>query len=162
MLSRPIELGLSLFVVLFALFLWLVLIPFGIDAPSSMRSILLSPRFWPTILAAGLLLLGVILGVATLRRKTRDGHDLFEPFTRSEYVRLAGFVVLLAVYFEAISWIGMIWSSVLCFAAVVFLTGAKNKAVGLCCALLLPIVLFGFFYHVAGVNIPQSELLRLP
>ena len=162
MLSRPIELGLSIFFILFALFLWLVLIPFGIDAPSSMRSILLSPRFWPTILAAGLLLLGVLLGAATLRRKTGDRHDPFEGFTSPEYGRLAGFVVLLAAYFEAIPWLGMVWSSVLCFAAVVFLTGAQNKAIGLACALVLPIVLFGFFYHIAGVNIPQSELLRLP
>lgn len=162
MLSRPIELGLSLFVILFAVFLWLVLIPVGIDAPSSMRSAFLSPRFWPTILAAGLLLLGLGLGVVTFRRKPRDRHEVFDPFTRPEYLRLAGFGVLLAGYFEAISWIGMIWASAACFALVVFLTGARNKTVGLACALLLPIVLFGFFYHIAGVNIPQSELLRLP
>ncbi|MCQ0988246.1 tripartite tricarboxylate transporter TctB family protein [Jiella marina] len=162
MLSRRIEFVLSAFIVVFGLLLCFVAIPLGVDTPSSMRSILLSPAFWPTILAVGLTAAGVLLGIAQLRRKREDVGDVFEPLVGSEILRLVGFVVLAVIYFEAIAFIGMVWASVLAFAAFVFLTGAPNKIIGLAAALILPILLFAFFYHVAGVNIPQSDVLRLP
>lgn len=162
MLTRRIEFAFSLFVICFGLFLQFVAIPHGIVTPSSMRSILLSPTFWPTILAVALLVAGVLLAITQMRRTTVDGGDELEGFGLREVFRVAGFIILAAVYFEAIEWIGMVWASVLAFAAFVFLTGAPNKVAGLVAAVILPILLFLFFYHVAGVNIPQSDVLRLP
>ena len=162
MLSRRIEFVLSASVVLFGLFLWFVAVPHGIVTPSSMRSILLSPAFWPTILAIALTASGILLAFAQMRRRSEDMGEDVEPFARSETMRLVGFVALAALYFEAISWIGMVLASVRAFALFVFLTGAPNKIIGLVAALVLPILLFAFFYHVAGVNIPQSDFLRLP
>ncbi|HEX2018165.1 MAG TPA: tripartite tricarboxylate transporter TctB family protein [Aurantimonas sp.] len=162
MLTRRTEFVFSLFVVCLGLFLQFVAIPYGIVTPSSMRSILLSPAFWPTILAVALIVAGGLLAIAQMRRNPLDEGDEFEQFGAREVFRIAGFLLLAALYFEAIEWVGMVWASVLAFAGFVFLTGAPNKVAGLVAAVLLPILLFLFFYHVAGVNIPQSDVLRLP
>lgn len=164
MLPRKIEIGVGVFVSAFALALLILGIPFGVDSPETVASIELSPLFWPTILAAILLVSGIALTMRALMTKPGQGADAaeFEPWERDQTLRVGAFVVLIVVYYLAIPLLGMVWASMAAFAAMLLIVRSQRLAASVLCAVLLPLLLYLFFYHVAGVAIPQGQIVRLP
>ena len=64
--------------------------------------------------------------------------------------------------FGVMPWLGMVWTSMLAFVALAFLVKTRHPATAFICAIVVPLVLYAFFAHVASVAIPQGELVRLP
>ena len=58
--------------------------------------------------------------------------------------------------------LGMVWTSMAVFVATAFLMRTRHPLTAMACAILVPLVLYAFFAHVAGVAIPQGEFVRLP
>ena len=56
----------------------------------------------------------------------------------------------------------MIIASVLAYVAFIAVIGLPRKVAATIIAVVLPLLLFGFFDHVAGVPIPQPDFFRLP
>lgn len=161
--KRTIQLHLGLGACAACLFLVLYAIPYWISAPSNMRNIILSPRFWPYAIAGltGLVGLGMLF---TSRKSEADDAPVNDPIEdpRAGLIRLAGMAVLMAVTFWLLPRIGMVWASMLAFASLAFLVKTRHPKTALICAVLVPLLLYGFFAHVAGVAIPQGEYVRLP
>jgi len=157
------QLQLGIGAILAALFLILYAIPNWVSSPSNVRNIVLSPLFWPYILGGLTGLIGLAL-VLTGRQRLGGGEPVNEPIDdpRQGMLRLAAMAVLMVASFWVMPWLGMVWTSMLAFVALAFLVRTRHPATAFICAIVVPLVLYAFFAHVASVAIPQGELVRLP
>jgi len=156
------QLRLGIGAILAALFLLAYAIPGWVSSPSNVRNIVLSPLFWPYTLGAltGLVGLGLALSGWRESRAEPVNETIDDP--RAGVLRLVAFAVLTAVTFRVMPVLGMVWTSMLAFLALAFLVRTRHPATAVICAVVVPLVLYAFFAHVASVAIPQGELVRLP
>lgn len=162
MSHRALQLRLGIGAVLAALFLVTYAIPAWVSSPSNVRNIVLSPLFWPYILAGLTALIG--LGLVFAGWQEAQGAPVNDPISDpgAGALRLGAFAVLTIVTFWVMPHLGMVWTSMLAFVALAFLVRTRHPATAFICAVVVPLILYAFFAHVASVAIPQGELVRLP
>ena len=80
----------------------------------------------------------------------------------TSWTRLVAFCFAMVVYVSSINYLGMPISSVIMLIISFQLLGEKRYGISLVISAGLPILLFMFFFHVAGVSIPQGEWISLP
>jgi len=137
-------------------------IPFGVSSPSNVSNIVLAPTFWPYVLAGFTGLTGVGLLLAGWRT---DPVEVFndEPETDERgWLRLAALALIMIVTMIALPTLGMVWTTMLVFAVTAFLFRTRHPRTAVICAIVIPLALYVFFAHVAGVGIPQGDYLVLP
>ena len=165
MSQKTLHLRLGIVVTLAALFLILYAIPNFVFSPSNVGKVVLSPLFWPYVLSG----LGVIVVLSLLGTAFKPGADA--PFENEDvehtegpapWLRLAGLAVIMALTMYALPRLGMVWTTMLVFAACAFMFRTRHPIIALVCAVLVPLVLYAFFAHVAGVAVPQGNFVRLP
>ncbi|WP_292294460.1 tripartite tricarboxylate transporter TctB family protein [Marivita sp.] len=165
MTQKSLHLRLGIAVSLGALFLILHAIPNYVYAPSNVRNIILSPLFWPYVVAG----LTAIIGLSLLFTAFRPGEDV--PFENEDVVhsdgitpwlRLAGLGAIMLVTMFALPRVGMVWTTMLVFVACAFMFRTRHPIAAVVCAVVVPLLLYAFFAHVAGVAIPQGDFVRLP
>ena len=169
MTYRDLWLGAGL-AVLSAL-LYLVVIPVGVRVPASVRSPVMSPDFWPSIIALFLLGVSALLllrGLIAWRRGQIVPHRSTEALGDDESagwngrVRATAVIVLMFVYYWLILKIGLVPASMFAMLAV-GLTTARPKLIALLIATpALPMLIYLFFYEIARVPIPGGEWLVFP
>ncbi|WP_300035124.1 tripartite tricarboxylate transporter TctB family protein [uncultured Roseobacter sp.] len=163
MTEWQVQMRLGLGAIAAALFLVLWAIPQWVSSPSNVQKIILSPLFWPFALAGftGLVGLGLVLGGL---RMTDDGNPVNEPTqdAGAAWMRLLGMAVIMALTMFLLPRLGMVLTSMLVFVATAFLVRTRHPVTAVVCAVIIPLVLYAFFAHVAGVAIPQGNFLRLP
>lgn len=163
MTQREVQMRLGLGAIVAAAFLTLYAIPAWISSPSNVRNIVLSPLFWPYALAGftGLAGLGLVVsGLRTPETETPVNDPIEDPL--AAWMRLLGMAVIMGLTMFLLPRLGMVLTSMLVFLATAFLVRTRHPITALVCAVIIPLVLYGFFAHVAGVAIPQGEFLRLP
>ena len=144
-----------------AAFLAFVAIPSWVSSPSNVRNIILSPTFWPYVLSGFLALTGIGL-VLTPANPTTDDDETADTPAGSSWLRLLGLAIIMGLTMYAMPRLGMVWTCMIAFAAAAFMFRTRYPKAALACAVLVPLVLYAFFAHVAGVAIPQGEFVRLP
>lgn len=155
-------------VVTFGVFLLAYAIPVFVSSPSNVRVVFLSPTFWPTIIGWLIIVLGATLiltrmfGVAMGSPETPEA----DKESRDEFVfamvRLAAIAVIMIGLILAIPVLGMVLATGIAFALISFIVRTRRPLISLTVAIILPLVLYGFFAHVAGVSLPQGRFLTLP
>lgn len=163
MTQRQVQLRLGYGAVIAAAFLALFAIPQWVSSPSNVSNVVLSPLFWPYALAGFTGLTGLGLIFSGLRLET-VGPPLNDPSEDrgAAWLRLAGMAVIMGLTMIALPRLGMVLTSMLVFVASAFLVRTRHPITALVCAVIVPLVLYAFFAHVAGVAIPQGDILRLP
>jgi putative tricarboxylic transport membrane protein len=146
-------------VVVLGFVLALVAVPEGVVTPKHVRIAVLSPAFWPNILAWLLVVLGAVLAISAARAAN---GAVARPSARGGLARLALLTVGVVLFCLFATALGLVWASVLLFAGTVLLTGTKHRAAAAAVTLLLPLALYAFFAHVAAVPIPQGHFVTLP
>ncbi len=81
---------------------------------------------------------------------------------RSAWLRLAGLAVIMVLTMFALPRLGMVWTSMIVFMAAALLFKTRHPIVAVICAVIIPLLLYAFFAHVAGISIPQGNFVRLP
>lgn len=171
----------GLFSLVLGLLLHFWLIPNYISVPSNMARLVLSPAFWPEILAAMIVLAGVFVLVGAFRQPAKpnsqdlasaanftedqQGSNVSSPLqevSQPSLIRLLAFVTAMALYAKYLDYLGMALASILMLLISFYLLGEKRIGLVLSVSIVLPLVLYAFFLHVAGVSIPQGEIIRLP
>ncbi|MEQ8824872.1 MAG: tripartite tricarboxylate transporter TctB family protein [Filomicrobium sp.] len=152
--------------VLFGIFLLFVAIPAFVSSPSNVPKIVLSPTFWPTIIAYLIIILGIVLTLTRLFAKpapaaTEPTGDALEDPSQP-WVRLLATAIVMFALIWAIPYFGMVWSSMVAFVAIAFIVKTPKPVTSLIVAIILPLVLYAFFNHVAGVAVPQGRFITLP
>lgn len=146
-----------------AVFFLLIAIPAWVSSPANVPKIVLSPTFWPNVIAILLGIIGAALLLDGLRRKIPDAvaeNDVEDR--RAAMGRMLGIAVIMIGTMLLTPRLGMVWTTMLVFAATAFLVRTRHPRAALVCAVIIPLVLYAFFAHIAGVAIPQGDLVRLP
>lgn len=165
MTTKSLHLRVGIATVLAAVFLAAYAIPHFVFSPSNVRNIILSPAFWPYVLAGLTALVGLGL-IATAFLSDLTGFDTEPEIDYSAgaapWMRLAGLAVIMGLIMLGLPTLGMVWTCMLAFVACAFLFRTRHPVAALVCAVVVPLLLYAFFAHVAGVAIPQGEFVRLP
>jgi putative tricarboxylic transport membrane protein len=146
-------------VVVLGLVLALLAVPEGVVTPKHVRIAVLSPAFWPNILAWLLVALGTLLAVPAARPAAQVPAPV--P-ARGGLARLALLTAGVVVFCLFATTLGLAWACMLLFAGTALLTGTEHRAAAVAVTLLLPLALYAFFAHVAAVPIPQGHFVTLP
>lgn len=161
---RTIQFRLGIGTMICSAFLIFYAIPNWVSAPANVPKIVLSPVFWPMVLAVILAMVGVGL-LASARKFDKSTDSSREnPATDRfyQYGRLAALAVLMVATLFALPRLGLVWTSMLTIVALALLIHSRHRITVVLCAIIVPLVLYGFFAHVAGVAIPQGNYVRLP
>lgn len=145
-LNREILLGLS--IVILALLALFIVIPAGVDPPSNMSLLALAPGFWPNVVMIFMAIIGVIVmlqGYFKPPQATDESRSM---------LRAVVAIAMLFVYYGLLQQLGFVAASMLTILAFALLVGEWRLYYVVPLALLLPILLYYFFTHVAIVSIP--------
>lgn len=162
MSPRTIQVRLGIGACLIALFLAFVAIPTWVSSPSNVNNIVLAPTFWPYVLTVFAGLAGVGLCIAGYYERSDKVPDDALTHNAQSWMRLAALALIMVVTMFALPRLGMVWTAMLVFAVTAFLFRTRHPKTALVCAVLIPLGLYLFFAHVAGVAIPQGNFVRLP
>jgi len=165
MSQKSLHLRLGMITFLFALFLLLYAIPKFVYAPSNVDNIILSPKFWPYVLTG----LTAVVGAGLLFNALTAASDApFEdeetahPEGSAPWMRLGALALIMALVMVGLPRLGMVWSTMLAFVACAFMFRTRHPVAAVITAVVVPLLLYAFFAHVAGVAIPQGNFVRLP
>lgn len=149
-------------IIAFAILLDIYLIPTWVITPENVSIVVLSPDFWPFIISSLLVIGGVLLLLQYIFVTRRVEPVDLKPVELGPSVRVALVAVLMVFYYLVMPWLGMVWSSVIAYLLFVAIIGFPRKVMAIIISIAMPLLLYGFFNHVAGVPIPQAEFLVLP
>ena len=163
MSMRAIQCRLGTGALILSAFLVFYGIPNWVSAPDNVPRIVLSPVFWPMVLSVILAMVGIGLLLAA-RQCEAPGESYREDLLDrlSEYGRLIVLALLMLAIVYALPRLGMVLTSMLIIVVMAFLVRSRHPVTVFLCALIVPLLLYVFFAHIAGVAIPQGNLLRLP
>ncbi len=154
--------------ILFGVMLLVYAIPEFISAPSNVRKLVLSPLLWPTIVAWLIILLGGGLIASHYLTPAQDGERVDPSLleTREDrlfgWARLGASALIMIGLVVTMPYLGMVLASGLAFILFSIIILAPRPILSLVVAIILPVVLYFFFAHVAGVSVPQGRFLSLP
>ena len=174
--SATKELYVGAGMVVLALLGWFVIIPAGIDLPSTVEFRALSPDFWPHVVMVLLAVSGSIVAFqaylelrdpdAVATSQAAEDADSEETLVEFEFgqraVRvIAALIGMFAIYF-LIPHIGIVVAGMVVILAVTFALGERRLKYTVPLAVLLPSLLYLFFVHVASVPMPLGvfEMFR--
>lgn len=136
-------------------------IPHYVIKPSNVRILVLSPDFWPYIVAGLMLIGGIALWAQYWFMFRKFSTETSDPVPGG-WFRIGLVAILMVAYYLIMPVLGMVWSSVVAYIAFVGIIGLPRKVATVVAAFVLPIALYMFFAHAAGVPIPQAKFLVLP
>lgn len=162
------DIWLGLGIIAFGIFLLVHAIPAYVSSPSNVRALVLSPTFWPTIIAWLIILLGGVLILSRMfgppvsmseenAMLAVEGDEQFYA-----WLRLAAAAIVMTGLVYAMPVFGMVITTGLAFAAFAAMVMTPRPITAFIMAIVLPLVLYAFFVHVAGVSVPQGRFLTLP
>jgi len=165
MTTKSLHLRIGVATVVFAAFLVLYGIPNFVFSPSNVGNIILSPAFWPYVLSGMTAIVGLGL-IATAYFGDLSGFDTEEEIDVSNgaapWLRLLALTVIMVAIMYLLPRLGMVLTSMLAFVACAFMFRTRHPIAAVVCAVIVPLLLYAFFAHVAGVAIPQGNFVRLP
>ncbi|MFP7572101.1 tripartite tricarboxylate transporter TctB family protein [Marivita sp. S2033] len=161
--NTALNLRLGIAALLASAFLIFFAIPNFVSAPSNVRNVVLSPLFWPYVLAGLTAIVGLgLIGVSLWGDAEDDDFPFEQGVMLANWMRLLILAVIMVVTFVAVPVFGMVWVSMAAFIATAFLFRTRHPIAAVVCAVVVPLLLYAFFAHVAGVAIPQGDFVRLP
>lgn len=150
-------------VVLLGLLIFSVLIPWGIDQPGSVEHAALAPDFWPQIIAVTMMALGAVQAARPAPDDEDDGADGEESVRwRHRAPGLAAVLGALFGFYFLIPSLGMVVPAMAVIFGLMVLGGERRWLLAAAVAAGVPVLLYAFFVHVAGIPIPLGvfEVLR--
>lgn len=142
-------------------FMLLVFIPMGIDVPKGIRIAATAPDYWPKLISAVMVLLGLVLLSQGIRQILRDRRShaggktaADAPIRRSAFFRTAAALAGLPLYYLLVEPLGIVLSSMLALPFFAVIYGERRLKVLIPLALLLPAALYVFFTKVANIPMP--------
>ena len=80
----------------------------------------------------------------------------------ASWLRMAGLALIMIFTMFALAKLGMVWTSMITFIATALLFKTRHPVIAVICAVVVPLLLYSFFAHIAGIAIPQGDFVRLP
>ena len=173
----------GLVILILALLIGFVLIPVGIVSPSNLQHISTAPWFWPAIITGGLGLTGIMMilfaGMDNSLEKEddRDGNgygdddDTMDDHPHppegdtpwpQRLPRLLFIFGLLFAFYLSMDHLGMVVPAMVLIFTLMVYGGQRRWGLMLILSVMIPLMLYGFFVHIANIPIPLGwfEYLR--
>jgi putative tricarboxylic transport membrane protein len=118
------------------------------------------PYTFPYIVGAGLIVLAGLLALATARgdvAESEEGEDV-DLTKGSDWVTVGKLVVVFALNFALISWLGWAITGALLFAGTAHVLGARSIVRSLAIGVVLSVLSWYGFYSGLGLAIPAGVL----
>ncbi len=166
LMNKDIWLGIG--TIAFGVFLLAFAIPSFVSSPSNVPAVVLAPTFWPTIVAYMIVVLGAALVATRLFGAADDGVDETASVSETPEEQLYGWGRLLAMAILMVGLViatptlGMVLATAIAFALFSLVVVTPRPLTSIIVAVVLPLALYAFFSHVAGVSVPQGRFLMLP
>lgn len=140
----------------------LILIPYGVKVPQSIKVAALSPAFWPKIIAWAAVLTSIALILEATLLKQPDSADDDDAVKDAEYklatlpatLRMLVLIATLFGFYFSLTTFGMVATSILLIGAMMLFFGEKKYVMVASLSIGIPILLYLFFRYVASVPIP--------
>ncbi|MES0883955.1 tripartite tricarboxylate transporter TctB family protein [Roseibium sp. SCP14] len=161
MSERSIQLRLGVAAIAAAVFLYFYAIPAWVASPGQVPVAVMSPLFWPNVLAGMTGIIGLAL-VAKSRNSTAEALKQDAENRRPALLRLAAMAIVMVAVMYLIPRLGMVWTCMIAFAISAFIMNTRHRGAALISAVIIPLVLYFFFAHIAGVAVPQGNFVWLP
>ncbi len=156
MLLRNRDLWAGLVFLLLGVLLITFLIPVGVVEPKKVKFAVLSPSYYPRIVAIAMSIIGLAIAIGALRRETQVDSTL--TFNLNSAVKVCGVFIILIATAYALPHAGFVLTTTIALAVLMLLAGERNPIVIGAVAILLPIFLYLFFTKLANVPIPGGIL----
>jgi putative tricarboxylic transport membrane protein len=118
------------------------------------------PYTFPYIVGAGLIVLAALLALATARgdvAESEEGEDI-DLTKGSDWLTVGKLVVVFALNFALISWLGWAITGALVFAGTAHVLGARSIVRSLAIGVVLSVASWYGFYSGLGLAIPAGVL----
>lgn len=133
-----------------------VLIPVGVVEPKKVPFEVLSPSYYPRLVAIAMVLLGAAIAIRGVRNASDEGR--FEAPEKSAVLKVcAAFAILFATAYS-LPFAGFVLAGSVALAALMVLAGERKPLIIALNAILLPLVLYLFFTKLANIPIPGGVL----
>ena len=133
-----------------------ILIPTGIDEPKKVKFAVMSPSYYPRIVAILMVLVGLAVAIGGAKRQAEIAVPEVIDFASIGKVAAVFAIFLAAAY--ALPHAGFVLTCTIALVALMTLAGERNLVIVVLVALLLPACLHLFFTKVANVPIPGGIL----
>ncbi len=153
--KRDIATGILL--MLMALLLVFVLIPFGVVEPKKVKFAALSPSYYPRLVGYCLLAIGGLIVATRWLGHNQTEAESTPQQSRSSAVLLLLFSILL-VFYWTLPLAGFVLGSALALACLLLLAGERRPLMILTISITVPSLLYLFFTKVANIPIPAGVL----
>lgn len=146
-----------------------MLIPSGVVVPGSIKISALSPDFWPYMIACGVIVSSafLLLEAIMLKVPSADGDDeseaeaAYQLRTLPATLRTVILIFALFLFYFALTQFGIVASSIVLMPAMMLFFGEKKWVYIIPLSILIPIGLYLFFLHVAGIPMPLGMFENL-
>ena len=148
-------------VVISGLLMLFALIPAGIVVPGNLKTLSLSPDFWPKIVAGIFVLMGLLM-IAKPEVPSEESTGMSLAVFVSRLPRLATVLAALFAFYLAIPRFGMVVPAMLLIFGLMVFAGERRWSWMIGISLIVPVLLYWFFVSVASIPIPLGifESLR--
>ena len=145
---------LGIFFLIVGVLSYFVLIPKGIVVPKSIQHFTTSPAFWPSIIIVIISIMGLLLMLQ--KDSTNDADEAIEESTswKTRTPRLLIILAMLFAFYFSIEKFGMVVPAILLIFILMLFAGFRRWSLIFLFSILVPIVLYFFFTHVANIPIP--------
>ena len=130
--------------------LLLLLIPHGVDNPSDIKHITLSPSFWPRIISVLFMLMGLAIVIKPSALKPTNATD---GLGRRLFCLFIVQATLFSCYY-LIDSLGMVIPCMLVIFGLMWFAGERRYPLMSVISLSTPLLLYFFFVHIANIPIP--------
>ncbi|WP_037313525.1 tripartite tricarboxylate transporter TctB family protein [Ruegeria halocynthiae] len=136
------------------------LIPSGVIVPGSVQISALSPDFWPYTIAWGVVISSAFLLLETFMLKVPEGDEdatedaEYKLETLPSTLRIVILIFALFLFYFALTTVGIVAGSIVLMPTMMLYFGERKWKYIVPLSILIPIGLYLFFLHVAGIPMP--------
>lgn len=159
--TRRIDLIAAALLFILGLLTLFVFIPSGVQVPSTVKNIALSPDFWPKIISGMAVLSSLFLIFETYKmpqpnpdEDDGDADAVYNYAPQVAIARTAIFMVVIFGFYFSLPTLGIVVGSILFLSFAMWFLGERNIIIAGVLCIATPLVLYIFFRYVAGVPIP--------
>lgn len=150
------DLWAGILILLLGALLLAILIPTGIDEPRKVKFAVMSPSYFPRIVAIAMVLVGLAITAGAAMNKAPE--PMFEGLSSLAAVKVCIVFLIFLATALALPSAGFLLTCVFAAAALMLLAGERNPVIICLVSILLPIALHLFFTKIANVPIPGGIL----
>lgn len=148
----------------FAAFLYII--PSGVVVPKSVSIVALSPDFWPKVISVGVTISAIFLIAESLlmrlphpiEEEDEDGYEeneaQYQLDTLPATLRMIILIAALFLFYFCLTTFGIVVSSIFLMPAMMLFFGERKWRLILPLSLAIPVGLYLFFLHIAGIPMP--------